>query len=339
MNGPTTGGQGDLVRPLFSVVISTHNRCCMLTQALESVVQQTLYAAAYEVIVVNNASTDDTDGVVQGIAVRYPNHTIVLIHEPHLGLSYGRNAGLCSARGRYVAYIDDDAQAEPGWLERALAWFEHVQPSPQVVGGPIRPLYDGAKPTWFRDGYETRTWGDTARSLQRGESFSGSNMIWDRTAIEMVAGFNPSLGMRGHELSVGEETAAFDRLWRLVERPVLWYDPDLIVYHWTDPRKMRPAYYLRRAFAAGQASVPRRREVLGRWGTVYLTARAIAGIAVRSVEACARLAKWPRIPNWLVEDVSPVAGHCGALAAAWGINIRLVQPSSRQTGSRESRLL
>jgi glycosyltransferase involved in cell wall biosynthesis len=339
MNALARRSQGGAAEPLFSIVISTYNRSYLLAQALESIVCQTLHPANYEIVVVNNASTDDTDDVVEGVASRYPDHTIVLIHEERPGLSRARNAGLRSARGVYVAYIDDDAQAETGWLQRALEWFAHARPSPQVVGGPIRPLYDAPKPPWFQDKYETRTWGDAARSLQRGESFSGSNMIWNRAVIERVGGFNPSLGMKGRELSVGEESAAFDRLWRLVEQPVLWYDPDLIVYHWTDPNKMRPAYYLQRAFAAGQASVPRRREVLGRWGTAYLIVRAVAGIVVRSVEACARLAKRPRIPNWLVEDVSPVAGHCGALVAAWGIEIHLMQQSSQRTGSGASRSL
>jgi len=95
--------------PRISVVICTHNRGFYLRKAITSVLAQDMPASEYELIIIDNKSTDDTAQVVASFAaanVRY-------IHEPQLGLCFARNTGWYSAAGTYVAYLDDDAIAEP----------------------------------------------------------------------------------------------------------------------------------------------------------------------------------------------------------------------------------
>jgi glycosyltransferase involved in cell wall biosynthesis len=190
----------------LSVVVCTYNRADMLSTALESLVQQTLDKRLYEVIVVDNASSDATPEVLRGLRARYGEWNIVLAREDRLGLGYARNAGVREARGAYVAFMDDDAWADKDWLKLALGCFEYVKPTPFVVGGPILPFYDSPRPAWFKDEYEIRTWGQKPRFLRQGESFSGSNIIFNKDIIETYGGFDVQVGMKGYHLSVGVET-------------------------------------------------------------------------------------------------------------------------------------
>ena len=128
-----------------------------------------------------------------------------------------------------IAFLDDDARAEPDWLEQALRLFERVEPSPFAVGGPIEPFYLAPKPDWFKDEYEIRSWGDEPRFLRTGETFSGSNMIFTKTALRVHGGFSDRFGMKGERLSVGEETVLFDEIWRGSPDAPLYYSPELVV--------------------------------------------------------------------------------------------------------------
>ena len=107
----------------LTVIVCTYNRAAMLVGALESLVQQTLDPALYEILVVDNACTDNTPEYVEIFQENYPEHNILMIYEPEQGLGYARNAGLNHSHGEYVAYLDDDAHASRSWLEMALELF------------------------------------------------------------------------------------------------------------------------------------------------------------------------------------------------------------------------
>ena len=107
--------KGGMVR--ISAVVCTLNRATYLARAVESLVNQTYPKEYYEIIVVDNGSTDNTREVVEQFSqcaiIRY-------IYEPVKGLSQARNTGWQAAAGKYVAYLDDDAIARPRWLEKML---------------------------------------------------------------------------------------------------------------------------------------------------------------------------------------------------------------------------
>ena len=129
---------------IFSVIICTYNRVGLLSGALESIGHQKFDNKKFEIIVVDNNSTDYSKSLVESFIKKYPNTRYII--EPHQGLSFARNRGWMEARGEYVAYIDDDARAEKNWLEVALMCFKEIQPEPKVVGGPILPYYTIEKP-------------------------------------------------------------------------------------------------------------------------------------------------------------------------------------------------
>src|SRR3990170_3383610 len=117
---------------LISAIVCTHNRAPYLFKALRSLDNQTLDSALYEVIVVDNASKDNTKEVFREFSGktnwRY-------IYEPDIGLSRARNTGWRNAHGAYIAYLDDDAVACPEWLENIINVFETFKPSPASVWG------------------------------------------------------------------------------------------------------------------------------------------------------------------------------------------------------------
>jgi len=232
-----------------SVIVCTYNRADLLKGCLESLVQQTLPKEQFEILVIDNASTDSTRELVESFLnienIRY-------IFEDAPGLSHARNRGMREARGEYLAYIDDDARAAADWLEVAERLIRSVQPRIDCLGGPYHPFYTSPKPDWFKDEYEVRGFGNQPRQLGRKEYISGANMIWAKDSLEMIGGFNVRLGVIGNQLVLGEETFAFEQVWQQKETPVFYYSPAVMIYHWVPDFKMTVSYLLRRKFAAGQ---------------------------------------------------------------------------------------
>ena len=103
--------------PRLSVVLPTRNRSALLARTLESLQGQTLDAAEFEVIVVDNGSTDDTRAVVERIASSQPN--VRYAHEAEPGLHNARHAGIEAARSELLLFGDDDIRAFPTWVEAA----------------------------------------------------------------------------------------------------------------------------------------------------------------------------------------------------------------------------
>jgi len=135
----------------LSVVICTHNRCKLLQPCLESVVSQECDPWTFEVIVVDNASTDAT----KNVALDFSRQTgrVRYVYEVQKGLSRARATGLRQATGRYIAYLDDDAVAHPGWCEAICQTFEQLSAArfSEVValGGPVEPVFESGRPSWL----------------------------------------------------------------------------------------------------------------------------------------------------------------------------------------------
>ncbi len=297
----------------------------MLTTALKSLLQQTLSGDVFEIIVVDNGSTDATLQNVREFQDMNQISNIVLVREERLGLGYARNTGFHRAEGTYVAFLDDDARADKDWLRLAIDSFVHVNPTPLVVGGPIFPFYDDSvKPAWFKDEYEIRTWGQEPRFLSRGESFSGSNIILKKDIIEKYGGFDVQVGMKGSRLSVGEETNLFKTIWRHNSHAsVFYYSPHLVIYHAVPAYKMTVSYQLKRAFVGGQAcSLNEPVAFLGR--SKYLL-KIIFSLAKLSVLLLVRLRSYSTWQNWAVESLAPILVEMGRFMACLGFHIPVRQ--------------
>jgi glycosyltransferase involved in cell wall biosynthesis len=177
-----------------SVVVATHNRSRRLTALLESLRAQTLARERFEVIVVDDASTDDTQSVLAddgGLELR------VVRRERTGGPAAARNAGWREARAGLVAFTDDDCRVAPDWLEAALR--AHREHPGVLLQGPVAP--DPADPP--PSGPLTRT----IRVESLGPYFQTCNVFYPRALLEQLGGFDESLER-------GEDT---DLAWRAIE--------------------------------------------------------------------------------------------------------------------------
>ena len=312
----------------FSIVICTYNRLDHLPAAIDSALQQTLDPAAYEVIVVDNSSTDGTADAVQSLLATHPN--LRYKSEMRLGLATARNTGWQAASGDYVAFLDDDAKAERDWLATARDLLDAAASTDAAlvhcVGGPILPFYTSPKPSWWLDKYEIRTRGDGQRLLRQGEFFSGSNMIWRRASLAAYGGFEINAGMKGTQLGMGEETALFRRIWEAETAPRFLYSPALRVYHWVPPEKMTMGYIVKRAAAVGQFeavyTLQQQPGIGGRLRAILHTLRTLAGQVPRVL---LKRRQYRAVQNWYFEHCFVPIQNVSKLLRLFGVRASFSQ--------------
>ena len=232
------------MQPIISVVICTYNQDKLLKSAINSIVAQTTDSKKYELIIVDNNSTDNTKHVAEEFIGKHEN--IFYTTETSQGLSFARNKGYKTAKSEYVAYMDDDAQANPDWIETAVKIIEEHRPD--IFGGPIFPFYLYEKPKWFSDKFEIRKHFDKTGWLKKGKgNFSGSNIFFKRKVLEEFNGFNTELGMKGKKLAYGEETQLIEKAQKSNKK--LYYSLELKVQHNV------PDYKTNRLFIVGSSLV------------------------------------------------------------------------------------
>ena len=294
--------------PLISAVVCTYNRCYLLKGALQSLSEQTLDKGQYEVSVVDNNSTDNTWQVAQEFAARHDN--IKVVKEQRQGKSYALNAGIAASKGKYIAFMDDDAKAYPDWLKRIVEAFDSVEPQPAAVGGEIHPFYEQTPPAWFTDDLEIRTWGEKKGFLQPPRAqygFSGSNMALPKKLLEGCGGFVAGTGPEGDRFAIGDEIALYDKIyWGY---PWFWYDPLIRVEHFVPVRKMKVSYRIRRAYLGGVSIT-----LLKTKKSIISAVKTFVFLLVKSCILPFRVRWWHK--DWqkdLLEHTQPVAGALGTL--------------------------
>jgi O-antigen biosynthesis protein len=201
----------DLPWPRISVVICSYNGECTIGDCIKGVLG--LEYSNFEIIVVNDGSTDATEA----IAKEYP---LCLISTENRGLSNARNLGLEAATGEIVAYIDDDARPDPHWLTYLAVTFMQT---PHVgVGGPnIAPPDDGLVAACVANAP-----GNPAHVLlsdQEAEHIPGCNMAFRTANLKEIGGFDPRYRVAGDDVDI---------CWRLRERGwTLGFNPGAVVWH------------------------------------------------------------------------------------------------------------
>ena len=238
----------------ISVVICTYNRARYLTGALDSLSTQTIGVENYEVIIVNNASTDDTALVCQKYLTEHPEAPITYLEEHQQGASFARNTGAAIAKAPLLCFMDDDAVAKNDYIEKILVFFQEV-PDAGGLGGRIIPRYVPAEPVWMSH-YVSSLVGHFHYSNER-SPFSGgkypleSNMIIRTADFREIGGFSSALpGVVGNIRIGGEGKDLFYRLMQLGR--VIYYDPEVVVEHVVETEKLTPAYLYRVASGIGR---------------------------------------------------------------------------------------
>jgi glycosyltransferase involved in cell wall biosynthesis len=239
------------VTPVLSVILCTLNQAGYLRKALASLVAQTLPRAAYEVLVVDNGSTDATRETVEAFQHM---ENLKYLCDPVLGLSHARNTGWQKARGKYAVYLDDDAVASPDWLARILHRFETLVPQPGSVGGKVAPIWEAERPQWLTRELEHHLslvdWRDSPMFLDEDRFYlAGTNVSYRRGILQESGGFQTNLGRKGPLLLSNEE------LWMqyfLRSRGYLiWYDPEILVHHHIKAQRLSQSWFYEKFFWQG----------------------------------------------------------------------------------------
>lgn len=233
----------------LSAVICTYDRYPLLGDAIEPLLRQETGDDAIEIIVVDNSPDHETATEFAGRYAQVPGLSYVI--EPRPGLANARNVGMQKASGRIVAYIDDDARAEPSWASELICAYGVIGDTAGAIGGRVLPRWPAPPPDWLAPelfGYlSVLDLGNEMRDLTAGEYLCGCNLSFDREALIAAGGFSTNLGRRGAEISLlsNEELDVCNRLLTLGRRVV--YAPEAVVEHVIPAERLTRRWFRRRA--------------------------------------------------------------------------------------------
>lgn len=239
----------------ITAAICTHNRVALLPAAIESLLTQNLPPTDYEILVIDNASADETPQIIQRYLHAPGSLALRSAVQPALGLSHARNLAVQMAQGEVIAFLDDDAVADPEWLAGLLdAYATH--PDAWAVGGKVLPLWDGERPVWLTDELlphlSMLDLGEAVRPLRRGEELYGVNFSCRLCAFDKIGHFRSDLGRQGVALLGSEESDLQRRI--LQHGQALLYTPHAIVKHRVMTERLQQRYFIRRAYGKGRTS-------------------------------------------------------------------------------------
>lgn len=238
----------------LTIIICSYNRSSYIGEALDSLYRQNSGLDIFEVIVVDNNSTDDTEQVYTKWRENHLEGSFTYTTETKQGASYARNNGATIAKGDWFCFMDDDAVATPDYVKNIL---NHIKQHPTIVGfgGRIIPKYIPAEPKWMSY-YVSSLVGNfdyapTACAFENGKYPLESNMIVQKSVFEQVGGFNTALpGVVGTLRIGGEGKDLYFKVMALGH--TIYYDPSICVHHVVEVKKLTSEYMYRVASGVGR---------------------------------------------------------------------------------------
>jgi glucosyl-dolichyl phosphate glucuronosyltransferase len=236
--------------PKISIVICTYNRSQILRGCLDSLSSQTMDSALFEVIIVDNNSSDDTREVVEKYCAEYPHFNYVL--ETNIGLSRARNTGFRNAKSDWILYLDDDVKVLPNLTESALNTIENH--GFECFGGIIYTYYLKERPRWIKPDFLSNQYlleKYPSPSIVTSErEIWGCLLVFRKDLLEKFGGFNPNLGMNGNKMGYFEET---DMILNFKEAGYrIGIDPNMKLQHLIPNFKLQLNWHLKEGYVGGR---------------------------------------------------------------------------------------
>lgn len=219
---------------MISIIICTYNRDCYIKKTLDCIAACCADKADYEIILVDNNSTDHTAERCREFELERGNElNYRYVVETKQGLSNARNRGIAEAQGEMLVFLDDDAFVAKDYLRNLKKHIEEM-PDLAAFGGKIDPYYESGKaPEWMSKW--SYTWVsaiDYGKNVTpfKGKAYPiGANMGINAKIAKEAGGFNPNLGRSGKNTMAGEEKDIFNKI-RKMGKEIIYF-PDVKVEH------------------------------------------------------------------------------------------------------------
>lgn len=296
--------------PVISIVICTYNRCSYLPQALKSIAGQAIQKQLFELIVVDNASTDETAALVLEFISKNPVLNARYVFESKKGLSAARNRGWREAASDVVAYVDDDVILFENYVSELHHFFLENMHA-QGAGGRVIPKYEDKEPKWmskYLKGFVGEVfYGNEIKKFDATMKYpAGANMIYRKSILEKAGGFNDELKFRSDDKYI------FHKISELTDD--IYYLPGVALFHYIDAARLTPQNFKRLFLKTGNEEKIRLRSehkrILGK-GIEYLL-KVIAGTGlygiflIKGQSSKGRmvwLSQWYTLKGFLMKDV------------------------------------
>lgn len=238
--------------PRVTVALITYNRSRFLKETLETVVNQDFATEDWELLVIDNNSTDDTAAVVAAFAGHQPAPRRVL--ETQQGLDHGRNRAVAEARGEIVVLADDDILVEPSWLRELVApLLSDPAGTIGVVGGEVVPVFPDGLPAWLGDAHRPMGFRKDAGPLPDGQTPMGANFAFPKRVLDRLGAFDTHLDRKGGKLFGGGDSEMIRRVRRA--GLAVWFAPAAAVRHQMPAGRLTFAYATCHAFDSARSRV------------------------------------------------------------------------------------
>lgn len=218
----------------ISVIICTYNRAKFLPGALQALTKQTLSKSDFEIIIINNNSTDNTETISKKFIEDHKDLNVKYFVETNKGLSAARNRGINEASSELISFIDDDAEVTENYLSIAVEFF-NSRPDVDAIGGKITPVYESRnEPEWLSKymwGLVTKAdFGDRIREYPASKSPYGCNMAFRKKVLHEIGMFNSNLLFRSEDKYIFYQLRKFGRKFL--------YHPEFAVKHHIDNKRI-----------------------------------------------------------------------------------------------------
>lgn len=304
---------------MITIAIPTYNRADELRLTLESLMRIRSAGVEHEILIIDNNCSDSTAQVVETAAGRFSGRLRRVV-EMKQGLCYARNRAIAESRGHLVAFLDDDVEVDPNWLE-ALA-SAHSVGLYAAVGGKAYLIYPQMRPAWITDrdeGLLSKVDHGPDRRPAKADEIFGLNVSFRKDWLRRVGGFRTDLDRVGKLLLSGGDTELLERLNRAGGQ--LLYEPAAVVGHRVAPERLRRRWFLSRVYWGYRSEARFMPDHEGGWYGLARMAWYSGKAAGATVVALLR--HGPRSPECfagakrIAASVGKATGIAGRLRANW----------------------
>ena len=229
----------------ISMLVCTYNRCDDLAELLASALHQDHGELSYEIVVVDNNSSDRTRAVVEEL-IRAGHSRVSYLFEGRQGKGYALNTGLAALRGEFYAILDDDLILPPTFLAETIRAFRR-HPEVSCLGGKVLPRWKGTPPGWLTP----RHWSALALAdYGDSEIVTGPERplcllagVFRTADVTSIGGYDCALAVSGNRIGGTEDADLFDRLYAGGKRGL--YTPGISLWHKVEPYRLTREYHRR----------------------------------------------------------------------------------------------